>query len=218
MRVNLVPDQPKIYHITHIDNLTRIVQHGHLWSDARRLEEDCQCEIIGMPKIKRRRLEEIKVTCHPGTFVGQYVPFYVCPRSIMLYILYKRNHLDLDYEGGQEPIIHLQADMKRTVEWAEEHGHSWAFTDRNAGDYCASFHNDLANLHVIDWNAVNATYWRDHPVREAKQAEFLVRDSFPWSLVEKVGVIDSQTQNRVKRIIDNASHKPLVSVKRDWYY
>jgi ssDNA thymidine ADP-ribosyltransferase, DarT len=216
--VSPVPDRPKIYHITHIDNLKRIVEHGSLWSDARRLEEDCQCTIIGMPRIKRRRLEEIEVTCHPETHVGQYVPFYGGPRSIMLYILYRRNHLDLGYHGGQEPIIHLEADMKRVVEWAEENGRPWAFTDRNAGDYCVSFYNDLADLEVIDWSAVAATDWRDPLVKEAKQAEFLVFDAFPWTLVQEIGVIDRHALDRVDRILENVPHKPLVSVRRDWYY
>jgi len=52
------------------------------------------------------------VKCHPGTKVGQYVPFYFCPRSIMLYILHRGNHPDLDYREGQGPILHLQADSR----------------------------------------------------------------------------------------------------------
>ncbi len=39
-----------------------------------------------MTEIKRRRLFEIDVQCHPDTMVGDYVPFYFCPRSIMLFI------------------------------------------------------------------------------------------------------------------------------------
>jgi len=217
-KVNPVPDRPKIYHITHIDNLTRIVEHGSLWSDARRLQEDCQCTIVGMSKIKQRRLQEIEVTCHPGSRVGQYVPFYFCPRSIMLYILHRGNHPDLDYHEGQEPMIHFQTDLRSVVEWGEENGRSWAFTDRNAGSYCVSFCNDLANLEAIDWNAITSTDWRDPLVKEAKQAEFLVLDSFPWNLVQEVGVIDRRTLNRVSRILENVPHKPLVSIQRDWYY
>lgn len=213
-----VPHRPKIYHITHIENLARIVEHGTLWSDAKRLEEDCQCTIVGMSKIKERRLREIEVACHPGTHVGQYVPFYFCPRSIMLYILHKGNHPDLDYHGGQDPIVHLQADLRAVVKWASESELPWAFTDRNAGAYYASFYDDLVNLTAIDWNAVAAVDWRTPTIQEAKQAEFLLLDSFPWNLMQEVGVVDSQTRDRVNRILENATHKPLVSVRRDWYY
>jgi len=106
-----IPTNPKLYHITHIDNLPKIVDAGWLWSDRRRLSRGLACEIIGMPTIKKRRLDEIEVTCVPGTKVGDYVPFYLCPRSVMLFIFFKKNHLDLPYKGGQEPIIHLQADL-----------------------------------------------------------------------------------------------------------
>ena len=71
-----------------------------------------------MSEIKRRRLEELDVKSHPGTKVGQYVPFYFCFRSIMLYLLYQGNHPELTYRGGQRPIIHLEADFNATVEWA----------------------------------------------------------------------------------------------------
>jgi hypothetical protein len=40
-----------------------------------------------MSSIKRRRIEQLAVSCHPGTRVGDYVPFYFCPRSIMLFVI-----------------------------------------------------------------------------------------------------------------------------------
>src|SRR5438094_4220821 len=85
---NSMPAEPKIYHITHVDNLPRILEAGVLWSDAKRLELGIDCEIVGMSSIKQRRIQELSVSCHPGTKVGHYVPFYFCPRSVMLYILY----------------------------------------------------------------------------------------------------------------------------------
>ena len=73
-----------------------------------------------MSTIKRRRLE-LPVDCHPGTSVGEFVPFYFCPRSIMLYLLIRGNHPELHYQGGQEPILHLVADLYEVVEWANKH-------------------------------------------------------------------------------------------------
>jgi len=201
-----------------MDNLPVIVEHGCLWSDAQRLEQGCDCTIIGMSQIKRRRLKEIEVACHPGTKVGEYVPFYFCPRSIMLYILHRGNHPDLEYREGQWPVVHLQADLKRVVEWADRTGRPWAFSDRNAGTYYTSFYADLAQLEVIDWEAVAAIDWRDPRIKEGKQAEFLVLDSFPLELVEEVGVIDTRTLSVARRIFHVADHKPLVNVHRDWYY
>ena len=87
-----VPSNPKIYHITHIDNLSNIAASLKLVSDANRIDNELNCSLVGMSTIKERRLKEIKVSCHPETTVGQYVPFYFCSRSIMLYTLYMGNH------------------------------------------------------------------------------------------------------------------------------
>ena len=108
------PKDPKIYHITHLDNLPQIVD-SVLWSDAERIRRALNRTVVGMSEIKRRRLEELEVECHPGTKVGEYVPFYFCPRSIMLFLLYRGNHPDLTYRGGQSPIVHLEADLRAGV-------------------------------------------------------------------------------------------------------
>ena len=113
--MTLSPTQPKIYHITHINNLTSIVAAGCIESDRRRYRAGQAQTAIGMTEIKRRRLFELDVSCHPGTKVGDYVPFYFCPRSIMLFIIYRDNHPDITYHGGQGPILHLQADMETVM-------------------------------------------------------------------------------------------------------
>ena len=212
-----VPAQPKIYHITHIDNLDQILSNQKLWSDAWRLGQDLDCKIIGMSDIKLRRLKELEVHCHLGTTVGQYVPFYFCPRSIMLYIMYKGNHPNVTYRGGQGPILHLQADLNSTVQWANQCGIPWAFTDRNAGDLLANFYNDLSCLAQINWAAVAATDFRNMLISVGKQAEFLMYESFPWKLIEKIGVISEQRKEQVLHKLEHTTI-PLVSVEKTWYY
>ena len=213
-----VPAQPKIYHITHVENLATIARAGCIWSDAVRLERGCQCRLVGMSEIKRRRLEEIEVACHPGTKVGQYVPFYFCPRSIMLFLLHRGNHPDLDYHEGQGQMLHLQANLRQVVAWAEREGRRWAFTDRNAGMYYSLFYKDLYKLDKIDWRAVQTTDWRDPLAKEGKQAEFLVFEVFPWELVEKIGVADQASHMKVQEILVDSAHKPLVNLEPAWYY
>jgi hypothetical protein len=214
-----IPHQPKIYHITHLRNLGGIASSGWLYSDAKRIELGLDCQVVGMAEIKRRRLQEIVVKCHPGTMVGQYVPFYFCPRSIMLYLLHRGNHPDIDYREGQRPIVHLQADLRATIRWAEEQRVKWAFSDRNAGAYVADFFNTWQQLDRINWDAVAATDFRGILIKEGKQAEFLVFDAIPWALVEKIGAIDRTVTRQVEAIVAAAGgHQPTVSVERGWYY
>jgi ssDNA thymidine ADP-ribosyltransferase, DarT len=214
-----VPAKPKVYHITHIGNLAAIIAAGCLWSDAKRIAMGLDCTIVGMSSIKKRRLEILDVSCHPHTKVGDYVPFYFCPRSIMLYILHVRNHPELAYRDGQQPIVHLQADLNTAVAWANGSGIPWVFSDRNAGASVAQFFNTTNDLHRINWTAVAATDFRDPVIKEGKQAEFLTHGSFPWALIEKVGVIDGDMKAQVDRIVaSDARHNPVVAIERTWYF
>lgn len=212
-----VPRQPKVYHITHVSNLARIVQSGFILSDAKRLEIGIDCEVVGLSPIKQRRLR-LPVKCHPGLMVGNCVPFYFCSRSIMLYILHIGNHPDLTYRGGQVPIVHLVSDVQKVVAWAKDQGRRWAFSSCNAGGYLAKFYSDLANLDEINWEAVQALDFRNPDIKEGKQAEFLIDESFPWDLVDTVAVRDEGIKQQVKTALNGAGHQPDIHVEPDWYF
>ena len=113
----------------------------------------------------------------------------------MLYVIHCANHPELTYRGGQQPIVHLEADLHRVVQWAEANGRRWAFSLSNAGAFYTQFRARLDQLGEINWDAVAATDFRPADVKEAKQAEFLVEHSFPWHLVERIGV-HSQASRR----------------------
>lgn len=117
---------------------------------------------IGMSDIKQRRLEELTLGSHPDLHVGDCVPFYFCPRSVMLYLIHQGNHPDLAYRSGQGPIIHLESDLHTVVAWANQHHRRWAFTLSNAGSRFFEDRCDLAQLTEIDWDAVHATDWRQY--------------------------------------------------------
>ncbi len=169
-----------------------------------------------MNKIKQRRLVELTLKSHPDLHVGDCVPFYFCPRSVMLYMFHKKNHPELDYDGGQEPILHLQADLKHTIRWADSNHKRWAFTLTNAGSYYFEDRADLTCLNEINWQAVDARNWRD--CRDEKQAEFLIEEEFPFELVEKIGVYSQQYFNEINKQLANCDHRPIVQIKSEWYY
>jgi len=102
--------------------------------------------------------------------------------------------------------VHLQADLRATVRWADDNEVPWDFSDRNAGGYLAQFFKDLENLKQVDWEAVAATNWRDATVKEGKQAEFLLHDSFPWELVETVGVMNQTVDWNIRKKMFSSDH------------
>lgn len=209
------PDHPKLYHICHVDRLPSIVASGGLLSDAAVQQQTLAGTMIGMSNIKQRRLTELQLASHPGLFVGQCVPFYFCPRSVMLYLIHRQN-AELAYRGGQGPIVHLEADLHATVAWAQQHRRRWAFTASNAGSRYFDDWADLAQLNCVDWNAVQARKWSD--CKEGKQAEFLLERSFPWGLVERIGVLSAPVHAQAAHALPVAGHRPPVEIRPDWYY
>ena len=209
------PAAAKVYHIVHVDRLPSIVSDGCLWSDARMEERQQVGTSIGMTEIKRRRRRN-PVSSHPGLSVGDCVPFYFCPRSVMLFVIYKGNHPDLSYRDGQGSIVHLEADLHEVVGWAAKNRRRWAFTLSNAGSSYFDDYADLAKLEKIDWGAVEARDWQGR--REGKQAEFLVETSLPWGLIRRVGLSSARAHRAVRDSLRMADHRPRVEVRGDWYY
>lgn len=218
-----IPAQPKIYHIVHVDRLPSILTDGYLWCDAVMVQRTHQANgtTIGMSSIKQRRLRTTLVS-HPQLYVGGCVPFYFCPRSVMLYLIAQANHPELGYRGGQTPIIHFEVDLQATVAWAQQHNRRWAFTLSNAGSSYFEDRCNLSRLSELDWDAIQTNRWSGNgiprAVKENKQAEFLLEQSFPFSLVSRIGVHSRAVYNQVMSVLQASSHKPVVEIKTTWYY
>lgn len=218
----MVPAHPKLYHIVHVDRLPSIIRSNGLLCDAVMAAHPGHGTTIGMGSIKHRRLHELTLTSHPDLHVGDCVPFYFCPRSIMLFLLHRANHVELTYRGGQEPIVHLEASLHDAVDWARQTGRRWAFTLSNAGAYYFEDRTDLTRLEEINWDAVQTNRWSgggiDPLVKEGKQAEFLMEHDFPWHLIERIGVQSRLTYQQAMNFLPAVGHRPVVEIRPEWYY
>ena len=83
----------EIYQIVHIDRLSSIVRLGFLYLDAEARRESIGGTAIGISSIKRRR-PRMPLRSRQGLCVGDSVPSYFCPRSVMLY---KANQGDVSF-------------------------------------------------------------------------------------------------------------------------
>ena len=112
----------------------------------------------------------------------------------------------------------MEADLLEVVKWADLQSKSWAFTLSNAGAVYAEFRHEPSQLGEVDWEAVVAEDFRSPQIKEGKQAEFLVREVFPWHLIRRIGVVNEAIKTHVLEILKNAVHRPKVEVRREWYF
>lgn len=212
----------KIYHIIHIDRFVSVLSDGFLYCDAEMLQKSPNGPTIGISNIKERRLEH-HLASFPELTVGQCVPFYFCPRSVMLYVIKCQNHPDLAYLNGQNDIIHLVFDLRKVLNWAKTNNIKTCYTTSNAGSNYFDDYSDFSQItNLIDWNSVNATRWSgdgiDNSVKENKQAEFLIENKIPIDLLESVGVYNLQNYNKVNTILNKYGVSSKTKLKKDWYY
>lgn len=206
-----------LLHITHLDNLEGILKGKGLFSDRKVGASGLVVNGIAHNHIKERRLNT-SVPVAPGGVVADYVPFYFAPRSPMLYAIHMGNVAS--FAEGQRKILYLVADAEKVASKCD-----FCFTDGHATMAFTGFYNDMNELDdVVDWEIMRAKYWRDTDEdtdrKRRRQAEFLVKDFFPFELIQCVAVFNSDILEEVESILPQfrGSHVPHVAVKRNWYY
>jgi hypothetical protein len=101
-------------------------------------------------------------------------------------------------------------------------GLAFVFTDGHAEMDISHFYRDLHNLNKIDWNIMQSRYWNDTNEdgdrKRRRQAEFLVHEFVPLSLVERIGTINQTTARQTATLLADFQPKPTVQVHPAWYY
>ena len=203
-----------IYHITHIRNLSNIIKDDGVWGGAESIKRNIQPIEIAYTEIKERRTRR-KINIPPGGVLAEYVPFYFCNRSPMLYTIHKGNVPA--YRNGQANILHLVSSAEAVAQAKLP----FVFTDGHAVVQISLFYNELKDWNQVDWKVVEDWRWydteADNDRKRRKQAEFLVKGFFPFSLVQEVGVYSAAIRDRVLPLLENLEQKPIVSIQRNWY-
>lgn len=200
-------NDPEVFHITHLANLSGIIGAGGLHCDAMMASHATAPISIGSATIKQRRLGWSLNLSGAGV-AADYVPFYFCPRSVMLYSV-SRGHAG--WSGGQDEVVHL---VSRVSKFATAR---CVFTDSSAA---TAYHHAAWALGSVslDWDAMRETDWRDPAVKRARQAEFLVSKFAAWSAIERIVCRTDMAKNKVLPVLQIASHQPIVGVDPGWYY
>lgn len=200
-----------IYHITDVSNLSSIIASAGIHSDASMIRAGAAPTVIGYAHIKQRRLTDYRVPCCNNRFVGEFVPFYFCPRSPMLYTINRGN--TVRQAGCQKSIVHLVSTAGQGIAL----GRDWAISDGNAGAAYTDFSNDAANFNNLDWEIIRSLNWSGDRLHK-KQSEFLVADFFPWTSIIQISCHNDVTSHEVSQLTQGLPHAPLIRTEPSWYY
>jgi hypothetical protein len=97
----LGPDEARIFRITHIDNVPWILDHGLHCKSSK--VQDPNFVQIGLRELIDKRATR-RVHKKPGGSLGDYVPFYFTPWSIMMYNI-KTGYGDVIQRPNHEIVI-----------------------------------------------------------------------------------------------------------------
>jgi len=205
-----------LYHITHIDNLQEIITAKGLWCDRERLHHGFHSINIAHQDLKDRRMKTVVPPYTPAT-LGDFVPFYFTNRSPMLYAIHT-GYVE-GYTGGEESIIYLVTDFGKLTNC----GRMWCYTDGHAAEAISSFFTNSKDLVLIDWAAIDNWSWKntedDNDKKRRKQAEFLVRNSVPFSVFSYIAVKNETIKTNVLNILAKNNIQSIeVKVEDRWYY
>lgn len=196
-----------IYHFTHIDNLSVLINTGAILCKNEMSKNNTAYKSSAFDSVQEQR----KVHPVPVSPNGTYVPFYFCSLSPMLYTIKNGN---IDGVEMQDLIF-----FKSTVQAVETSDCKFVFTDGHGIMALSEYYNDIENLDQIPWDVVNARYWNDYPDgKRLRQSEFLVYNKFDWSLVQTIGVYNGSMLNRVKSMVGELQYQPNVEIKLNCFF
>lgn len=212
-----VPKPTPIFRLVHIECLETILRRKAMTASNHIPDDGLPYRTIHNVSIQDARHRK-RVKCGPGGTLHDYVPFYFGYRSPMLLQL-KTGQVE-GYIEGQEPLLHLVSSVEAVI----QAGCEYVFTDGHAIAAYSETFDSPADLARVDWDAVYARYWlsttEDMDRQRRKQAEFLVHQLCPWSVVQEIGVVSETAKAEVERIVGKfpqGMRRP-VKIRPEWYY
>lgn len=202
-----------IWRIVHIDNVPWILDNGFHCGNSP-FRSPTWVDIGNPDLISKRSLHPVPAS--PHGCLGDYVPFYFTPFSVML----------MNIKSGWNGVVRRSNDeiviFVSSLHKIQTKSIPFLFTDRHAFARYAKFFDDLGDLDKVDWDILQRRDFKrdpDDPEKfERYQAEALIHDHCPVGALS--GVICHSTS--AKAILDREIQKRKldlpVRVKPEWYF
>jgi len=202
-----------IWRILHRDNLQWVLQNGiHCGnSDVR----SPQWVSIGNAELIAKRAAR-QISMAPGGTLGDYVPFYFTPFSVML------RNIHTGWNGikaiPNDDIVILVSSLRRVSEL----GLPFLFTDSHAYSGLARFFDDLADLDQIDWSLLQRRDFKRDPEDPGKleryQAEALVHKQVPLSALLGIVCHTDVVRADIESTMQSLGVALPVHTRPNWYF
>ena len=197
------------FRITHIDNIPHILKNGLVKAGSPLHDENYVP--IGDPQIIGLRGDiEVK-----GYRIGDYIPFYLGPRSPMLYVI---QH---GYNGVQrvepEKIVYCVIRLDDLI----NNNIDCIFTDGHAVSFLTSFYSrdKLSSINeIVKFDDVYSSQWNseeDLDLKRRKEAELLIKNDLPVQFLRGFVVYNNKAKDFLieKGVADN-----MIAVMPSYYF
>ncbi len=201
-----------IYRITHIENVPWILDHGlHCASSPAQDPSFIPIGLAGL--IEKRSTRAVAVP--PGGYLSDYVPFYFCRHSRMMYKIATGDGVPRVDQGL---IVYLVT----SVEALTTLGSRFLFTNRNAYLKNASYLSDVADLPSLDWPLIQGRDFQkdlNDPDKGARrEAELLVHQQLPLAGLLGIACLNETARSRIAAWSKGRGIEMHASVRSDWYF
>ena len=210
---SLNADRALIFRITHLENLTWILENGLYCRSSQ--EADPEFVNIGNLDLIDKRHTRIVPIPPAGSF-SDYIPFYFTPFSPMMY------NIHTGYSGIRQRHNREIVILAATLRDIDGQNLSYVFTDRHAYLATAQFFSTLDDLDKIDWTIIqNRDFQRDldDPEKtERYQAEALIHQHLPVSQLYGIVCFDDDIRANIQRNADDLDLAANIVARPNWYF
>jgi hypothetical protein len=203
----------RIFRITHVRNVAWMLDHGLVCRSSKLA--DPNFITIGIPDlIERRKTHPVPIA--PGGTLGDYVPFYFTPASVML----------LNIKTGRNGVVQRPnsdiAILVSSLPKLQEAGVSFVFTNGHAYMQETDYFNNIRDLDKIDWGLLQRRDFRRDPDDPGKvgryQAEALAYQHVPASALLGIACYDSVAQATLEAEVQRRGLRLQVATRPQFYF
>lgn len=211
--VDLNPEKARIFRIVHVANVPWILDNGMRSQNS--AAQDPNYVRIGNGSLIEKRARRM-VPIPPGGTLGDYVPFYFTPFSIMLYNI-KTGYGGITRRDNQDvAILVSSADRLREL------GQPFIYTNQHAYAMATEFYDGSNDFRQIDWVLLQRRDFKTDDADPGKQlryqAEALVYQHVPLDAVIGIGCYNDTVKRSLESLLEE--HGAIIPVRTipRWYF